>query len=110
MYFALWLSSALGAALAAPESWRLGAALAAINIAMVLLYAWDKLAAIRGRARIPERTLHICALLGASPGAFVAQRLVNHKRAKREFMRLFWLSVSLQIVLAAGIIYYTQIR
>jgi uncharacterized membrane protein YsdA (DUF1294 family) len=60
-----------------------------------LLYTLDKRAAIAGRRRIRERTLHGVALAGGWPGALAAQSLLRHKTAKPAFRRIFWLSVLL---------------
>ena len=56
-------------------------------------YAIDKSAAKGGRRRIPENSLHLLALAGGWPGAFVAQRLLRHKTRKVSFQVVFWLTV-----------------
>ena len=60
-------------------------------------YAIDKSAARNGRWRTQERTLHGLALIGGWPGAFVAQNILRHKSSKREFKRVFWASVLLNL-------------
>lgn len=57
-------------------------------------YALDKHAAVRARRRTPERTLHALALIGGWPGALLAMRVFRHKRRKRAFVRVFWLTVA----------------
>jgi uncharacterized membrane protein YsdA (DUF1294 family) len=52
----------------------------------LVAYGWDKLRAIRGWRRTPERTLHLLALAGGWPGALVGQQLFRHKRHKRPFL------------------------
>lgn len=74
----------------------LGASLTAF-----LLYAWDKSAAINGRWRTQESTLHIFALIGGWPGALLAQRLIRHKSKKRRFLGIFWATVIINCVMLA---------
>jgi len=54
------------------------------------VYGLDKVAARAGRWRTPEATLHLLALLGGWPGAFVAQRVFRHKTRKQPFVAIFW--------------------
>lgn len=57
------------------------------------IYALDKSAARRGRWRISESTLHGLSLAGGWPGALLAQQMLRHKSSKREFRRVFWVTV-----------------
>jgi uncharacterized membrane protein YsdA (DUF1294 family) len=58
-----------------------------------LIYAIDKNAARSQRRRVPENTLHLLALLGGWPGAWLAQQALRHKSSKRSFLWRFWLTV-----------------
>jgi uncharacterized membrane protein YsdA (DUF1294 family) len=39
---------------------------------------------------VPERTLHLLALLGGWPGAILGQRHFRHKTRKVSFLFAFW--------------------
>jgi uncharacterized membrane protein YsdA (DUF1294 family) len=59
------------------------------SLAGFALVALDKWAAVRGKRRTPERTLHRVELLGGWPGSLAAQRLFHHKTAKSAYRRTF---------------------
>ncbi len=98
----------LAAAVAAPLAilcsapWIL-AALAGVNAATFLMYGYDKAIAGGKRLRVPERVLHLLAILGGSPAAFAAQIFFRHKTRKASFQRRFWLILLLQAALIGGL-------
>lgn len=59
--------------------------LAVANLAGWSAFARDKHAAVRGKRRTPERTLLWIALVGGSPAALAAQRMLRHKTRKEPF-------------------------
>ena len=67
----------------------------AASVAAAIAYGADKSAAQRGAWRMPERTLHVLALMGGWPGALVAQRVFRHKSRKPSFLFAFWATVIL---------------
>jgi uncharacterized membrane protein YsdA (DUF1294 family) len=67
---------------------------AAFSVVTLGAYWRDKMAAMSGRWRTRESTLHILALLGGWPGAWLGQRLAHHKSRKIFFQLLFWLTVA----------------
>ncbi len=69
--------------------------LACINIVAFFATAFDKLAAIRQRRRVRERTLMLLALLGGAGGTFAAMYLFRHKTKKP----LFFIGVPLLLIL-----------
>lgn len=85
--------------------WRspLGVWLAAVNVAALLAYGYDKAVAGRGPTRVPEVVLLGLAALGGSPAALGGMALFRHKTAKATFRRRFWVVVALQVVAAAAL-------
>src|ERR1041384_1325218 len=84
--------------LSLPWSW---AALAGVNASTLALYGYDKAIAGGRRLRVPEAVLHVLALLGGTPSAFVGQQVFRHKTRKGSFQRVFWLTVFIQLALVA---------
>lgn len=87
---AIWLALlAWGIGNARLPLWLLGAA-AALNLLTFVVYAMDKSAAQSGRWRVPEKNLHLLALAGGWPGAWLAQQTLRHKSSKAEFRVVYW--------------------
>lgn len=72
--------------------------LAAINIIGFAAYYFDKKAARWGGWRVPEFTLLMVALLGASPACWLASKIFRHKTKKQPFKSFFYLIIIAQIV------------
>lgn len=64
------------------------AAYGIMSLVTMIVYAIDKRAAIKNKRRIPEKTLHLLALLGGIPGTLIAQQLFKHKRRKFWYMTI----------------------
>ncbi len=73
--------------------------LIAVNLAAFVAYVYDKHLAETGGRRISESTLLGLALIGGSPGAWAAMRLVRHKTRKASFQAAFRLVLAVQAVL-----------
>ena len=73
-----------------PETVRtvLAVYLAAINITAAVAACADKRSAIRGRWRIPERTLLLLGFFGGAAGELLAMLLIRHKTKHAKFMVL----------------------
>lgn len=73
-----------------PETVRtvLAVYLAAINITAAVAACSDKRRAIRGRWRIPERTLLLLGFFGGAAGELLAMLLIRHKTKHAKFMVL----------------------
>lgn len=69
-----------------------------LSLLAFLAYAVDKSAAIKGRWRTPEKTLHLLSVAGGWPGALLAQQLLRHKCSKPSFVAVFWITVATNIV------------
>ncbi|MBL8816305.1 MAG: cold shock and DUF1294 domain-containing protein [Planctomyces sp.] len=63
-----------------------------------VLYKIDKAAAIGGRRRTPESTLHLLGVVGGWPGALIAQHVFRHKVSKSKFLTDFWVTVIVNLV------------
>lgn len=89
-------------------SWRWGfsppvlIAYCGASIATFLAYAFDKSAAVAGRWRTSEQTLHLFSLVGGWPGALLAQQLLRHKTSKPDFIAIFWFTVVLNVAAFAA--------
>lgn len=69
----------------------------ALSLVAFLVYAFDKSAAVSGRWRTAEQSLHLLSLAGGWPGALLAQQLLRHKTSKRRFVHVFWLTVLVNV-------------
>ncbi|MES2791386.1 MAG: DUF1294 domain-containing protein [Planctomycetota bacterium] len=78
---------------------------AVMSLICFITYGFDKRRAVRGGRRVPERTLHIMALLGGWPGAMFGQKQFRHKTQKLSFRIVFWLVVFLHIGIVGAVTY-----
>ncbi|MDR3429750.1 DUF1294 domain-containing protein [Silvimonas sp.] len=85
-----------------PHGMQLLQIMAALSGLSLVLYAIDKHQARRSGRRIAERTLQVLALAGGWPGAWLAQRLFNHKSVKTSFRLVFAIAVVLQVGSVVG--------
>ena len=63
-----------------------------------VMYGIDKRRAVKAKPRISERTLHLLALAGGWPGAYLGSRLFRHKTLKVSFRIVFWLTVAVHLM------------
>jgi len=87
----------------------IAALLAAVNLAVFLMFCWDKDAARRGLRRIPERTLLQVAALGGGLGALLAQQVLRHKTRKQPF-RARLILIALAQVIVGGLLLIPAVR
>ncbi len=69
-----------------------------LSLLAFMAYVFDKSAAVSGRWRTAEKTLHLFSLAGGWPGALVAQQLLRHKTSKRSFIAVFWVTVAINVL------------
>jgi uncharacterized membrane protein YsdA (DUF1294 family) len=81
--------------------------LIAVNVCAFAFYGYDKRAARRGRLRVPEVLLHLPAVLGGTPAAWIAQRLFRHKTVKGRFRVAFW-AIAVGQAVGIGLWVYTR--
>jgi len=96
-----WLVGLSAAAISGRLPFWVPAIYAVVSVITFVTYAADKSRAGTGDRRVPERTLHLLALVGGWPGALVAQRYFRHKTLKRRFQVIFWLIVLAHFAAAA---------
>lgn len=81
-----------------------------ISLVTFVQYGWDKRQARKQKRRIPERRLHLLALAGGTPGAFLGQLAFRHKTQKKLFRLVFGGIVLLQLAVIGAIVYLRWIR
>ena len=79
-----------------------------LSIVSLMLYAFDKSAAVAGRWRSSEQSLLALGLFGGWPGGLVAQQLLRHKSSKASFREAFWGTVMLNV--GAFIVYHVVVK
>jgi uncharacterized membrane protein YsdA (DUF1294 family) len=87
-----------------PDPMILAALLLGYNLFVFAVYFSDKEAARAGGWRISERTLLTLALIGGSPGAISAQRLLRHKTRKEPFRSILLAIAVLHATLCGGLL------
>lgn len=79
-----------------------------MGVGTFLLYRVDKNRAIQGQWRIPESSLQLCALFGGWSGALLAQQYLRHKNRKVSFQLVFWLIVSVHLLVWSDWLVFKQ--
>lgn len=76
-----------------------------LSIATYAAFGWDKWKAKRESGRIPEKTLHVMAVVGGWPGAVWGQRMFRHKTVKQPFRWILNLMIGIHIAVAGFALY-----
>lgn len=86
--------------------WKiLCAYLVMINLLLFAMMGIDKRKAIKGKWRIPEKTLFLLALIGGSIGGIAGMQAFRHKTKHLRFKLGFSAILILQIALGIGAVY-----
>lgn len=80
--------------------------IAAISVISIITTISDKRKAIRGKFRVPDKTLIFLAALGGSAAMFVTMRIIRHKTSRPKFMIGIPIIFILQILALFFIIYF----
>ena len=97
----LWLILLLAGIWMRRMPWVVLPGLALLNIATFFAYWKDKVAAEEETIRIREDVLHVLALAGGWPAAWLAQQVLRHKTVKPHFRAMYWLTVMVNLVVLA---------
>ena len=81
-----------------------------ISLVTFVQYGWDKRQARKQKRRIPEKRLHLLALAGGTPGAFLGQLAFRHKTQKKIFRLVFGGIVLVQLAVIGVVVYLKWIR
>jgi uncharacterized membrane protein YsdA (DUF1294 family) len=79
-------------------------ALVLVNLWTILRFWQDKQRAIGGDRRVPESDLLGLALIGGSPGAFLARHLFRHKTRKEPFSTQLMVIAVIQVGALIGFV------
>jgi uncharacterized membrane protein YsdA (DUF1294 family) len=81
------------------------AVVAVVSVTTFLVYGWDKRQAKTNGRRVPEKRLHLLAVLGGWPGALMGQSYFRHKTQKLEFKIVTWGAAALHVGLVGWCLY-----
>ena len=81
-----------------------------VNVVTGAAYAYDKLAARRGRRRIRERTLWLLCLLGGVGGAWLVFFGMRHKTRHRSFWIVQAVATILHVAILAALLAWLLAR
>lgn len=70
------------------------------------IYWHDKYESLQRQWRTAESTLHVLALAGGWPGAWLAQLLLRHKCTKASFREVFWATVILHCATLGALLWF----
>ena len=77
-----------------------------MSLVTFVAYGVDKRRAQADRYRVSEKSLHLVALFGGWPGAWLARRTFRHKTQKLPFLVISWMIVLVHVSLVLCIVYF----
>ena len=80
---------------------------ALMSLFTFVVYGWDKRQARMEGQRVPEKKLHMLALLGGWPGAIAGRQVFRHKTRKTGFTLLTFAIVAVHVVVIAAYLFFT---
>ena len=80
-----------------------------INAWTFVLFGWDKYCSETGRWRVRESTLIGWAVIGGTPGAYLARQIFRHKIRKRPFSVYLKSTAILQLLAVSAALLYRVI-
>ena len=82
--------------------------LLAVNIASIIVCAFDKYCAVKDLRRVPEKTLFLLSAIGGSVCMLATMKIIRHKTLHKRFMIGIPIIMVLQIVMTVAVIYLTR--
>jgi uncharacterized membrane protein YsdA (DUF1294 family)/cold shock CspA family protein len=79
-----------------------------MSLLTFFVYAVDKTKAHKNEWRTTEQTIHLFELLGGWPGALITQRVIRHKNKKTSFQVIFWMIVTIHIVIWLDVLFFNS--
>ena len=80
-----------------------------MSVLTFVVFGFDNRQALKGRGkRVPEKTIHVLALIGGWPGALAGQRVFRHKTIKMRFRIVLWLIIGMHLILLLIAIFNSQ--
>lgn len=74
-----------------------------VNAGTMVLFACDKVLAIVGGPRVPEKVLCLTGVVGGWPGGILAMYMFRHKTKKPSFLFMYAISIGINIVCGVGV-------
>lgn len=76
-----------------------------ISIISIILTVKDKYSAIKGRCRVPEKTLMLIGLLGGAISMYITMLVIRHKTKHIKFMIGLPLEIILHLIIIIAVVF-----